>query len=70
MSLSGTIVRLAPHYSEPADLLKAVRERHPEATKKEIMYAALRSMIEAAESKEGVAAQLHRMVMDNRSGEL
>ncbi|AZO82125.1 MULTISPECIES: hypothetical protein [unclassified Bosea (in: a-proteobacteria)] len=69
MSLNGTILKLAHHYTEPAELLKAVRKKHPEASKKDIIHAALRTMIEAAESKEGVAAHLHRLVMDNRGGD-
>ncbi|RXT56398.1 hypothetical protein B6S44_04815 [Bosea sp. Tri-44] len=68
-TLESTILKLAHRYAEPADLLKAVRKEHPVATKKDIIHAALRTMIEAAESEGGVARHLHRLVMDNRSGE-
>ncbi|MCV9938208.1 hypothetical protein OIU35_17780 [Boseaceae bacterium BT-24-1] len=68
-TLESTILNLAHSYAEPADLLKAVRKVHPSASKKDIMHATLRTMIEAAEGKEGIARHLHKLVMDNRSGE-
>lgn len=67
--LSASLVRLARDYQDPKALLDAVRKEHPKASKKDIIHAALLSMIEQAEADEAAAQSLHRMAMDNRSDE-
>lgn len=68
-SLEATILRLAHHYKEPEDLLKAVRKAHPEASKKDVIHAVFATMIEAAGSGDGIALRLHRLAMDHRADE-
>lgn len=70
-TLDATILSLAHRYDDAAKLklLKAARKAHPEAAKKDILRAAFRMMIEAAESQNGPADHLRRLVMDNRSGD-
>lgn len=67
--LSATLAGLAQRHREPKSLLDAVRRVHPKASKKDIVHAALLSMIEQAESDETAAQVLHRIAMDDRSEE-
>lgn len=64
--LQDTILRLAHHYPDADDLFLAVRKEHSEASKKDIVLAALSIMIEAAGNNDGIARRLHRLAMDHR----
>ncbi|WNJ89128.1 hypothetical protein [Bosea sp. 685] len=68
-SLEGTVLRLAHHYSDPEDLLKAVRKAHPDASKKDIIHAVFATMIDAAGSNDGIARRLHGLAMNHRGDE-
>lgn len=59
-SIQGTLLRLSHHYPDAKDLLRAVREAHPDASKKDVTLAALDIIIEAAGSQEGLLRHLHQ----------
>ncbi|MGO4741562.1 hypothetical protein AB4099_33985 [Bosea sp. 2KB_26] len=63
-----TLRRLVHSYGDAAELLKAVRKAHPEATKKDIILAALGVMIDQSETDEVAAKKLHALAMENRGG--
>lgn len=67
--IRASLLRLAHHYVDANDLLKSIRKDHPDASKKDIILAALEIMIEAASSDQGFARDLHRLAMDNRAEE-
>ena len=62
----ATIGRLTAHYSEPTELLKAIRKEHPKAMKKEIMLAVFAVMIDLAESDPAKAKRLHSFGISQR----
>lgn len=64
--VAKTLLRLAHHYDNASQLFKAVRKRHPDARKKDIVLAALSTMIEQAESNAYAARNLHKMAIEAR----
>jgi hypothetical protein len=64
--IAGTIRELAVPGMNPKELINAVKERHPEATKKEIARAAFLSVILSAEYHPEDTQTLHDIAMDTR----
>jgi hypothetical protein len=68
-SLNATLLRLTHHYSDAKDLFNAVRVEHPEASKKDIVLAALAVMIDQCETDRPAARKLHRLALQRRGEE-
>ena len=68
-AISQTILRLATPDMKPKKLFKAVREAHPDASRKEIMRAAFLAVIARSHIDPEGAKQLHDVVMDERGGD-
>lgn len=69
--ISDTLAKLATPRTTPRELLKAVRKRHPEASKKTIVRAAFHSIISNADSDPAKAQRLQGFALGERaSGEL
>ncbi|WP_426131836.1 hypothetical protein [Pararhizobium sp. PWRC1-1] len=64
--IAETIRQFATPGMKPKALIAAVKERHPEATKKEIARAAFLSVILSAEYDPEDTQALHDMAMDTR----
>lgn len=64
--IAETIRQLATPGMKPKALIAAVKERHPEATKKEIARAAFLSVILSAEFDPEDTQALHDIAMDTR----
>jgi hypothetical protein len=64
--IAGTIKELAVPGMKPKALIDAVKQRHPEATRKEIARAAFLSVILAAEYDPDDTQALHDIAMDTR----
>ena len=64
--IAATIGQLVTPGMKPKALIAAVKERHPEATKKEIARAAFLSVILSAEYNPEDTQALHDMAMDTR----
>ena len=64
--IANTIRQLATPGMKPKALIDAVKERHPEATKKEIARAAFLSVILSAEYDPEDTQALHDIAMDTR----
>lgn len=68
--ISLTLTQLAKPKTTPKELLKAVRKRHPEASKRTIVRAAFYSIIANADSDPAKAAMLQGFAIGERaSGE-
>lgn len=69
--ISDTLAKLATPRTTPRELLKAVRKRHPGASKKTIVRAAFYSIISNADSDPAKAQRLQGFAIGERaSGEL
>ncbi len=68
-AISQTILRLATPDMKPKKLFKAVRDAHPDASRKEIMRAAFLAVIARSDIDPEGAKQLHDVVMDERGGD-
>lgn len=69
--ISTTLASLATPKTTPKELLKAVRKRHPEASKKTIVRAAFYSIISNADQDPDKARRLQHFAIGERaSGEL
>lgn len=64
--IAQTIRQLATPGMTPKALVQAVRDRHPEASKKEIARAAFLSVILSAEFSPEDTQALHDLAMDAR----
>ncbi len=67
LDLSASLVRLAHRYDDAGMLLDAVRRDHPDASKKEVVLAALAIMIDLAQTDALVARKLHGFALDTRA---
>ena len=67
--IGETLHRLANPKLKPKELLKAVRERHPKASKKTIVRAAFYSIIANSEPDPEKAQALHNFALGERGGE-
>lgn len=68
-SLEATLMALAKPRMSPKELLKATRKVHPDASKKEIVRAAFRSLIAAADNDSEAALALHDFAIKERGVE-
>ncbi|MBB4291493.1 flagellar biosynthesis component FlhA [Rhizobium leguminosarum] len=64
--IAETVRSLATPGMEPKALIAAVRERHPEASKKRIAQAAFLSVILSAEHEPEEVQALHDLAMETR----
>ena len=68
-SIERTLLELAKPKMTPKELLKAARKAHPDASKKEIIRAAFRSIITVADSDTEKAALLQNFALAERAVE-
>ena len=66
-SIEATLIALARPKMTPKELLKATRKAHPDASKKEIVRAAFRSLISVADSDADKAAILQNFALQERA---
>ena len=66
-SIEATLIALARPKMTPKELLKAARKAHPDASKKEIVRAAFRSLISVADSDADKAAILQNFALQERA---
>jgi hypothetical protein len=67
--IGETLHALASPQQKPKDLLRAVRERHPKASKKTIVRAAFYSIIANSGRDPEKAQALHNFAIVERGGE-
>ena len=67
--IAGTIRALAHPGMKPKQLVEAVKERHPDASSKEIARAAFLSVIMSAEHSTEDVQALHDLARDTRDEE-
>jgi hypothetical protein len=68
-SLEATLMALAKPKMSPKELLKLTRKAHPDASKKEIVRAAFRSLITAADTDAEKALLLQDFAIKERATE-
>ena len=66
-TIASTLGRLATPDMKPKELLKAARQEHPQATKKDIVRAAFYSVIASAGNDPERASRLHDFALAERS---
>ena len=66
-SIERTLLELAKPKMTPKELLKAARKAHPDASKKDIIRAAFRSLISVADSDADKAALLQNFALTERA---
>jgi hypothetical protein len=66
-SIERTLVELAKPKMTPKELLKAARKAHPDASKKEIIRAAFRSIITVADTDAEKATLLQNFALTERA---
>ncbi|MER2265689.1 hypothetical protein [Methylobacterium oxalidis] len=66
-ALAGTLRKLAVSGMKPKDLLAAVRQQHPEATKKEVVRAAFYALIESHGTSPEETQSLHSFAIGERA---
>ena len=66
-SIERTLVELAKPKMTPKELLKAARKAHPDASKKEIIRAAFRSIITVADTDAEKATLLQNLALTERA---
>ena len=66
-SLEATLIALARPKMSPKELLKLTRKAHPDASKKEIVRAAFRSLITAADTDAEKALLLQDFAIKGRA---
>ncbi len=66
-SIERTLLELAKPKMTPKELLKAARKAHPNASKKDIIHAAFRSLITVADSDAEKAALLQNFALTERA---
>jgi len=67
-AVAETLRRIANPDMKPKDLLKAVREAHPKASKKDIVRAAFYSIITDGDADPGKAKTLQDFAIKERGG--
>jgi hypothetical protein len=67
-NLARTIARLARPDMRPKQLIEAVREEHPKASKKDIVRAAFYAVIVSADKDPVQARRLHKFALEQRRG--
>jgi hypothetical protein len=65
-TLEPTLLELAQRYDRADDLFKAVRAAHPEASRKQIVLAALSAMIDTCDTDMVATSKLHKFAIENR----
>ena len=68
-AIERTLLELARPKMSPKELLKAARKAHPDASKKDIIRAAFRSLITVADSDADKAALLQNFALSERAVE-
>ena len=68
-NLAATLHRVAKPDMKPKELVAAVREQHPKATKKEIVRAAFYALTQAPETNADKARHLHAFALTERTDE-
>jgi hypothetical protein len=68
--ISRTIQRLATTEMKPKKLFKAVREEHPDASRKEIVRAAFLAVIDNSDANPEKSVQLQNFALSERGGDL
>lgn len=64
--IAGTIARLARPDMKPKQLIEAVREEHPKASKEDIVRAAFYAVIVSADNDPMRADRLHEFALEQR----
>lgn len=67
--LAATLRKVAQANMKPKDLVAAVREHHPEATKKQIVRAAFFALTQDAPHDGPQSQRLHAFALTERAGE-
>ena len=67
--IADTLKEIAAPGMKPKAIRSAIRERHPEASKKEIVRAAFYAVTEASAASDGATAELHDFVLAERIAE-
>lgn len=65
-AIARTVSALAAPGLKPKDLITAVREKHPDASKKEVSRAAFLAMIQAAEVDPDQAHRMQELALASR----
>ena len=68
-AIAETLKEIAAPGMKPRAIRAAIRERHPEASKKEIVRAAFYAVTETPASAEGATAELHDFALAERIAE-
>ena len=66
-SIEATLLALAKPKMSPKELLKLTRKAHPDASKKEIVRAAFRSIISVADTDGDKAVLLQNFALQERA---
>jgi hypothetical protein len=66
--LEQTIVRIVSEHRDPKSTIQAIRRVHPKASKKQIIRAAFRVMIEKSASDADASRDLQSFAISNRDG--
>lgn len=67
--IAATLRSIATPDMKPKAIRTAVRERHPEASKKEIVRAAFFAVTASASTSQGATSELHNFALAERVGE-
>jgi hypothetical protein len=67
-TIEETIARLLEPGVSPKQLLKAVQENHPKASRKDVVHAAFAMMIDVVDTDPGRALILQRFGIEERVG--
>lgn len=67
--IADTLRKIATPGMKPKAIRSAIRERHPEASKKEIVRAAFYAVTDAPGAAEGTTAELHGFALAERIAE-
>lgn len=65
-TIQETLVQLSAPNVKPSALLKAVKQAHPDASKKEILRAAFACVIDLSDQRPLTAKQLQDFAIENR----
>jgi hypothetical protein len=65
--LSTTLLSVAKPGLKPRDLIKAVLQTHPKATKKQVVRAAFYALVSERKVDDGTAAILHDFAITERA---
>jgi hypothetical protein len=65
--LSIALLQVAKPGLKPRDLIRAVRQTHPKATKKQVVRAAFYALVSEKKVDDGTAATLHDFAISERA---